>query len=121
MLTFAGANVNHTIKYGLHILKGWSTMADNFRLRLLDPVTQGELREALHRLAQADFWQKPETQDRLLHSLPEYRLSKFQHVLPRAFALEMVRDYLIDIETTREFLSRATDVRAGVGPGATKP
>lgn len=107
LLTFAGGAVNQTLKYGLHILKGWSSSSDNFRLRLDGTVTHGELRDALQQLAQAEFWENPETSDRLMASMPEYRLSKFQQVLPRPFAMEMVQNYLVDIETTRRFLAHA--------------
>lgn len=107
LLTFAGGAVNQTLKYGLHILKGWATSSDNFRVRLAEPVPHEQLREALQRLSEADFWESAQTRDQLLASMPEYRLSKFQQVLPRRFALEMVRDYLLDIDTTRRFLTHA--------------
>ncbi len=104
LLTFAGGAVNQTLKYGLFLLKGWTCSADNFRLRLGDETTYPELRQALDELAESSFWNSPKIQDRLMASMPEYRLSKFQQVLPRQFALEMVQNYLIDIETTRRFL-----------------
>ena len=105
LITFAGGAVNQTLKYGLHILKNWSCSVDNFRVRLADHTTHEELREALDRLTEISFWEAPETQDRLLNSMPEYRLSKFQQVLPRQFAMEMVADFLIDVETTRRYLA----------------
>jgi ATP-dependent Lhr-like helicase len=105
LLTFAGGAVNQTIKYGLHLLRGWSSTSDNFRVRLSDSVSNPELRQALAELGQPAFWQSPDVRDRLLASLPEYRLSKFQQALPLRFAMEMIRDYLIDIDTTCHFLS----------------
>jgi len=107
LLTFAGGAVNHTLKYGLHLLKGWSSRADNFRVSLDQAINHGELRDALQQLAAPEFWQQPSTRDRLLSGLPEYRLSKFQAVLPRRFAVEMIQNYLIDIETTRQFLTHS--------------
>jgi ATP-dependent Lhr-like helicase len=104
LLTFAGGAVNQTIKYGLQILKNWALTADNFRLRLPEEVGATDLLEALPQIAHPEFWAKPETQERLLASLPEYRLSKFQPALPHRFALESVHDYLLDIPTTLEFL-----------------
>ncbi len=105
LLTFAGGAVNQTIKYGLNILKGWQTTVDNFRVRLIKEHNHSEIVAALSELASAEFWERPETTELLMASLPEYRLSKFQQALPRRFGLQMVRDYLIDIETTREYLS----------------
>jgi len=104
LLTFAGGAVNQTLKYGLAILKGWSSSADNFRLRLAEPTPPQELRQALQQLATTDFWQSPATREALLSNLPDYRLSKFQQALPRCFAVEMVEDYLLDVDTTRAFL-----------------
>jgi hypothetical protein len=38
------------------------------------------------------------------HAVPEYRLSKFQRVLPDAWQVEMVVAYLLDFERTEGFL-----------------
>ena len=89
----------------MHILKGWSTTADNFRLRFLEEPPAAELQHALQELKRPDFWDARETQEKLLSSLPEYRLSKFQRALPHKYAIEMVRDYLIDIPRTLAFLA----------------
>lgn len=98
--SLAGGAVNQALKMGLLVLKGWSSRADNFRVRLDAPVDPRELSEALQVLAGQVFWQAPETRERLLANLPEYRLSKFQRALPRRFAMEMVFDYLLDVERT---------------------
>lgn len=118
LLTFAGGAVNQTIKVGLALLKGWSASSDNFRVRLSDEAKPGEFREALAQLTRAEFWEEPARRSKLLASLPEYRLSKFQQALPREFAQEMVFDYLLDIETTRSFLSSppASPQSPGLGP-----
>ena len=112
LITFAGGAVNQTIKYGLHILRAWTLTADNFRLRLADDASSAEIAQALRELANPKFWTHPETQDTLLNSLPEYRLSKFQQALPRRFALETVQNYLLDVDTTVQFLSKSR-VREG--------
>lgn len=107
--TFAGGAINQTLKYGLAILRGWNAAADNFRLKLpSDEVTLRSLEEALARLAEADFWEDPRTETRLLGMLPEYRLSKFQRALPPRFSMEMVKEYLLDIPGTLRFLAAGT-------------
>jgi hypothetical protein len=37
--------------------------------------------------------------------VPEYRLSKFQRVLPDAWQVEMIGNYLVDFEATAAFLA----------------
>jgi ATP-dependent helicase Lhr and Lhr-like helicase len=51
-----------------------------------------------------DFWNDPTNQRRLLARLPEYRLSKFQRALPECYAVEMIRDYLLDIPGVVEWM-----------------
>lgn len=104
--TFAGGAVNQTLKYGLQIMHGWAAACDNFRLRFPHGETTAPvLDEALRRLAEPSFWDAPDVRDRLLSCLPEYRLSKFQRVLPRKWALEMVERHLLDVPTTLRFLA----------------
>lgn len=42
----------------------------------------------------------------ILALVPEYRLSKFQRVMPDALQVEMVGDYLVDFEATGVFLGQ---------------
>ncbi|MBI3929087.1 MAG: hypothetical protein HY319_26320 [Armatimonadetes bacterium] len=103
--TFAGGAINQTLKYGFQILRGWSVVADNFRLRFpSDCVTHAQVAEGLAELGRRSFWEDENTQERLLEIVPEYRLSKFQPALPRKWSLEMIRDYLVDIEGTVRYL-----------------
>lgn len=67
--------------------------------------------EVLAELRDAEFWASPETRTRLLAMVPEYRLSKFQRVLPDRLQVEMLGAYLLDFEGTSTFL-RAPDVVA---------
>jgi len=103
--TYAGGAVNLTLKYGLQLLRGWTPASDNFRLKFADGQTSPQaLDEALEQLGDPGFWEDPDLRARLMDSLPEYRLSKFQRALPRRFAMEMVEGYLLDIPTTLRFL-----------------
>ena len=54
------------------------------------------------------FWEAAETRKRLLAMVPEYRLSKFQRVLPERWQVEMVGGYLLDFGGTARFLVRQT-------------
>ena len=44
------------------------------------------------------FWEAEETQSKLRSMVPEYRLSKFQKVLPDRWQTELVGGYLLDFE-----------------------
>lgn len=103
--TFAGGQINHTLKYGLQYGHDWKIVTDNFRLKIegdsLGPATFGL---AMRRLRDERFWNDPSTQRFILSQLPNYRLSKFQDALPSDFSLEMVQAYLLDIPSTVTFI-----------------
>ncbi len=104
--TFAGGRINHTLKYGLEIAEGWKVIADNFLVRIDgNGVTHDTVRAAVRRLASPEFWTAPETRKAILGRLPGYRLSKFQDCLPERFALEVVANYLLDVNGAVKWLS----------------
>jgi ATP-dependent Lhr-like helicase len=106
--TFAGGQINHTLKYGLQYGHDWKIVADNFRLKIEgDSVGPATLGLALRDMRTQSFWDAPSLQRFILSELPEYRLSKFQQALPDQFALEMVRDYLLDIPAAVAFLQES--------------
>jgi ATP-dependent helicase Lhr and Lhr-like helicase len=104
--TFAGGRINQTLKYALEWMGGWKVIPDNFSLRVEGPsVTEDAVREQIAAMGRT-FWRDPETQAKLRSLVPEYRLSKFQQVLPDAAQVEMVGRYLLDFEGTADFLTR---------------
>ncbi len=106
--TFAGGQVNHTLKYGFEVAEGWKVMADNFQLRIDgDGIGHESVRKAIARMATPAFWSDPDTRRAVLARLPEYRLSKFQDCLPEKFALEVVESYLLDVAGTVRWLGQA--------------
>ena len=97
--TFAGGRINHTLKYGFELMEGWKVVADNVELRIEgDGVSHESVRRAASRMANADFWNAPDMRQALLARLPGYRLSKFQDCLPEVFALEVIGNYLLDMD-----------------------
>lgn len=114
--TYAGGRINHTLKYGLELSRGWKAVADNFLLRVEgEGLTHASLREAIAEMAAPAFWTAPETRKTLLGKLPGYRLSKFQDCLPERFALEVIERYLLDVEGTVKWLGEGG---AGAARGA---
>jgi ATP-dependent helicase Lhr and Lhr-like helicase len=108
--TFAGGRVNHTLKYGFEVAERWKVVADNFQLRMEgDGVGHESVRNAVGRMASADFWDSPDVRRALLARLPGYRLSKFQDCLPEKFALEVIENYLLDVTGTVRWLRGPSD------------
>src|ERR1019366_3337805 len=104
--TFAGGRVNHTLKYGFEVLEGWKVVADNFQLRIEgDGINHESVRQAIGKMASAEFWNAPDTRRAVLTRLPDYRLSKFQDCLPETFALEVIESCLLDVPRTVGWLS----------------
>ncbi|MGH7635054.1 MAG: hypothetical protein ACRENC_15060, partial [Gemmatimonadaceae bacterium] len=52
----------------------------------------------LKELGRGGFWDDPDVHRHLRSLVPEYRLSKFQRVLPDAWQTEMIGVYLLDFE-----------------------
>jgi ATP-dependent helicase Lhr and Lhr-like helicase len=97
--TFAGQRINQALKYGLESLYDWEIEADNFNLSIKGgDLNPSVLALALEKIAKLEFWQTKGTKNYLLDKLPNYRLGKFQQVLPARYALEIVQNYLLDIK-----------------------
>ena len=112
--TFAGGRINQTLKYALEWKGSWKVVPDNFALNIQgDGVSFEEVGRVLDGLRVEGFWEDPGTCSRLLIAVPEYRLSKFQRVLPDRSQVEMVGGYLLDFMGTRVFLDGK---RAAGGP-----
>ena len=104
--TFAGGKINQTLKYALEWRGRWKVVPDNFCLKIKgDGVSQESVRALVSELRAPEFWAAEETR-RMLHSMvPEYRLSKFQRVLPEKWQVEMVGSYLLDFDATARWLA----------------
>lgn len=109
--TFAGGRINQTLKYALEWKGGWKVVPDNFSIKVQgDGVSFDTVSRLFDELRSPSFWESAETRRRLLALVPEYRLSKFQRVLPEPWQVEMVGGYLLDFEATARFLA------TGAGP-----
>jgi len=105
--TFAGGRINQTLKYALGWKGRWKVVPDNFSVRIQgDGVTHETVREVIAGMRDEAFWKDAETRKKLNAMVPEYRLSKFQRVLPEKWQVEMVGAYLLDFEGTARWLRR---------------
>ena len=103
--TFAGGQINHTLKYGLQFHHDWKVVADNFKIKIEgDSVGPNTVNLSIREMSQPHFWSQPAVERFIFSQLPDYRLSKFQKALPEAFALEIIYNYLLDPIGTSEFL-----------------
>lgn len=103
--TFAGGQVNHTLKYALSEHTGWKVIADNWHLRIEGKgVSKKAVEQAILDISVPAFWEDVDVWKRIVEKVPPYRLSKFQPALPPRFAQEMLGRYLLDIATTRRFV-----------------
>ena len=114
--TFAGGRTNQTLKYALEWKGDWKVVPDNFALKIQgDGVSIEAVHRVLAEMRSASFWEAAETRRHLRSLVPEYRLSKFQRVLPERWQVEMVGAYLLDFEGTARLLAE----RAGPSVGTT--
>jgi ATP-dependent helicase Lhr and Lhr-like helicase len=94
--TFAGGQINHTLKYGIQVQQDWKIVVDNFKLKIEgSELTTSLLRQIIADLSDDDFWQNSSTRSFIKANLPNYRLSKFQSALPANYSLEMVLKWQI--------------------------
>lgn len=96
--TFAGGKINFTLKYGLESLsRDWKIVPDNFVLKIRgEALTLPHVASAIQRLNDSALWQDDNLWTSIAATLPAYRLSKFQPLMPPWIEREVVADYLLD-------------------------
>jgi ATP-dependent Lhr-like helicase len=101
--TFAGGRINATLRYALEALHSeWKVVPDNWMVRV-----RGEGLEPRHfaaartQLATPAFWENDRLWSDIADTLPTYRLSKFQPLMPPWVEREVVARYLLDVEGAR--------------------
>lgn len=97
--TFAGGRINGTLRYALEAVTGdWKIIPDNFLIKVRgDSLNIPRFLEALERISDYDFWENPQLWREISESLPNYRLSKFQPLMPPWVEREVVASYLLDV------------------------
>ena len=95
--TFAGGRINQTLKYALEWKGSWKVSSDNFSLSIQGAgVGFREVGRVVAELGSPGAWEDADLRRALLSKVPDYRLSKFQKVLPDPIQVEMVGAYLLD-------------------------
>ena len=97
--TFAGGRINTTLRYALQALgTDWKVIPDNFMIKLRgEQLNEGRFRELIAKLRDLEFWENAKLWAEVAESLPAFRLSKFQPLMPPWVEREVVAGYLLDI------------------------
>ncbi|USQ82560.1 DEAD/DEAH box helicase [Streptomyces phaeoluteigriseus] len=105
--TFAGGRINATLRYALEAVAGdWKVIPDNFLIKVRGEDIDGRrFRDALIKLAEPEFWENDRLWAEVAESLPSYRLSKFQPLMPPWVEREVVAGYLLDVAGAWRWLS----------------
>ena len=105
--TFAGGRINATLRYALESLgNGWKVIPDNFLIKVRgDGLSKHRFDEALKKLRTPDLWKNDEIWQAVATPLPEYRLSKFQALMPPWVEREVIAQYLLDVEGAAEWVA----------------
>jgi len=97
--TFAGGRINATLRYALEAIGGdWKVIPDNFLIKIRgETANRDRFEEALGQLRELEFWENDKLWSEVAESLPTYRLSKFQPLMPPWMEREVVASYLLDV------------------------
>ena len=104
--TFAGGRINQTLRYALEAIgPTWKVIPDNYLIKIRGELDGQHLRDAQERMQDPEFWADDKMWARIGASLPNYRLSKFQPLMPPWVEREMVADYLLDVDGAWRWVS----------------
>jgi len=103
--TFAGGRVNTTLKYAIEARSPWKVVVDNLVVRVRGENSLGhDFAKRLEELRGSTVWNDDGLWAKIKASLPEYRLSKFQDVLPEPAQREMLAEFMLDVPKARALL-----------------
>lgn len=105
--TFAGGRINATLRYALEAVgAGWKVIPDNFLIKVRgENLDERRFKDALSRLQEVEFWENDKLWAQVAASLPSYRLTKFQPLMPPWVEREVVASYLLDVAGAWRWLS----------------
>jgi hypothetical protein len=116
--TYAGGTIHSTLRHAIAAIEpDWKITADDVPVRLRgEEVNSRYFRDAPGKLGSAGFRENTELWQDIGRSLPGYRLSKFQPLMPARVERETLERYLLDLEGTRDWLARTASSRDGKAP-----
>ncbi|BFL81980.1 hypothetical protein LFREDSHE_04300 [Shewanella baltica] len=103
--TWAGGNINNTIRTVLKIELGIDIQVSNECIKVKsDTLIIHKLREVIKKISEPTYWDSLELLREIYSMVPNYHLSKFQPYLPEDLKLKLVADKVFDFEGTIDFL-----------------
>ena len=107
--TFAGGRINATLRAALDSLGyDWKIVPDNFAVKVRgSDVSAARVREAMAQIRAPAFWSNDALWAEVAEALPNYRLSKFQPLMPPWVQREVVAGYLLDVPGAAAWLASA--------------
>jgi ATP-dependent Lhr-like helicase len=106
--TFAGGRINSTLRYAIEAIgTEWKVVPDNYMIKVRgDGLSRVRFGELLDELRDIEVWENDRLWRDVAGSLPNYRLSKFQPVMPPWVEREVVANYLLDVAGAWDWVSR---------------
>jgi ATP-dependent Lhr-like helicase len=100
--TFAGGRINATLRHALEAVGGdWKVTPDNFLVKVRGAhLDERSFDEALVKLHEPAFWEDARLWAEVAGALPNYRLSKFQPLMPDWVEREVLTRFLLDVPAT---------------------
>jgi ATP-dependent Lhr-like helicase len=96
--TFAGGRINGTLRHALLAKHpDWKITVDNFLVAVRGAGKHDDFLDEVEALRELEFWENEEIWRDVTASLPNYRLSKFQPLVPPWVEREMLSSYLLDV------------------------
>jgi ATP-dependent Lhr-like helicase len=112
--TFAGGRINATLRYALEAIgPAWKVVPDNYVIKVRGDLDHVRFNAALEQLRDPEFWEDDELWQRVGASLPNYRLSKFQALMPPWVEREMVAEFLLDVAGAWRWVSGGAELARG--------
>ncbi|MEZ4329859.1 MAG: DEAD/DEAH box helicase [Polyangiales bacterium] len=105
--TFAGGRINATLRYALEAVGGdWKIVPDNFLVKVRgEDLDERSFAAAVAKLGELELWEDERIWAEVAEGLPNYRLSKFQPLMPPWVEREVVASYLMDVGGAWRWLS----------------
>lgn len=117
--TFAGGRINTTLRHAIEAVGGdWKVIPDNFLIKIRgDSINSDRFNQVVAKLCELEFWENEKLWTEVAESLPSYRLSKFQPLMPPWVEREVIGSYLLDIGGAWRWLSQTDDAIARIPTG----
>jgi len=109
--TYAGGRINGTLRYAIEALgTEWKIVPDNYGLTIRgEGLTAHAFGAILDQIEDPEIWENEALWQNVAEMLPNYRLTKFQPLMPPWVEREVIAGHLLDVAGAWRWLSQAVD------------